>query len=301
VFDEPRSPSHLPRPRRDLHFRRTADRLHLSQSAVSQQIAALEADLGVALFERIGRRVYLTPAGQVLASEVPKVLASVERAREAVVVLGKGDAGRLRIGASTTPGIYLLPDVLGRFRAAMPRVDLAFRIANSAAIEAAVIANELDLAVIGEEKHHDELFEVSLGKDVVVAVAAPGLIGRTRRLSPAHLERYAVLAREPGSATRAHVDQELARLGVQLQAAFELPSPEAQVRAAAAGLGIAFVSRHAARHDLAARRLVELRIAGLTLVRPISAAYHRDKQVTPAMKELMRLLRERLRARPSSG
>jgi DNA-binding transcriptional LysR family regulator len=296
-----RSPMHLDRLRtfrllsETLHFRRTAEALHLSQSAVSQQVAALEADLRVTLFERIGRRVYLTAAGQVLAAESSKVLASIDRAREAVAAVGAGDRGRLRIGASTTPGIYLVPEVLGRFRAALPAVELQFRIANSAAIEAALVANDLDLGVIGEEKKQDDLFHVVLGQDQVVAVAAPSLIGRMRSLSPKDLARLPVLAREAGSATQGHVDQALAELGIRVSPAFELPSPEAQLRAAAAGLGVAFVSRHAAATELSARRLVQLPVRGLKIVRPLIAAYHRDKRFTPAMKELVRLLQARLR------
>src|SRR5690242_7942421 len=148
-----------------LHFRHAAERLGITQSAVSQQIAALEKELGAALFERIGRRVFLTPAGTVLEGEAVKVLAAASRAREAVGAVSKGDAGRLRVGASTTPGIYLLPEVLGRFRADFPRVELDFRIANSSRIEAMAVANEFDLGVCGFKPTHEELFEVELGED----------------------------------------------------------------------------------------------------------------------------------------
>jgi DNA-binding transcriptional LysR family regulator len=92
-----------------LHFRKTADKLHISQSAVSQQISALETELGVMLVERIGRRTFLTPAGQVLVDEAGKVLAAVDRATEAVRAFGAGETDRLRLGASTTPGVYIVP------------------------------------------------------------------------------------------------------------------------------------------------------------------------------------------------
>src|SRR5678810_1425810 len=95
-----------------LHMRRTAARLHLSQSAVSQQISTLEDEIGVMLFERIGRRIFLTPAGRALAEESGKLLAAVERALEGVRSFGTGESGRLRLGASTTPGVYLMPEVL---------------------------------------------------------------------------------------------------------------------------------------------------------------------------------------------
>lgn len=273
-----------------LHFRKTAEKLNVSQSAVSQQISALEAEVGVPLVERIGRRTFLTPAGKVLAEEAGKVLAAVDRAEMAVRAFGTGDTDRLRLGASTTPGVYIVPAALGAFRTALPRVELSLRIANSAEIEHALVTNDLDLGVVGEEITRAELFQVPIGQDEIIAVASPALRLR-KRLRPKDLENVPLVAREPGSATRHHVATELARIGVKPKIALELPSPEAQVRAAAAGLGVAFVSRHVAASDLAAKRLRAIRIDGLRLVRPITAAYHRDKRVSPAMEQLITLLR----------
>jgi DNA-binding transcriptional LysR family regulator len=277
-----------------LHFRRAAEKLNLSQSAVSQQIAALEREVGAPLFERIGRRVYLTPAGKVLAEEAVKVISALERAREAVASLGKGDAGRLRIGASTTPGVYLVPEVLGQFRTQMPLVELELRIGNSSAIEAALVANEVDLGVLGGHVTHGELFEVALGPDRIVAVASPALVGKTRRIGAADLARWPLLCRETGSATRQAVEESLEKQGVRLRPAFELPSPEALLRAAMAGLGATFVSRRAAAPEIKAKRLVELEVEGVRIERPLHAAHHRDKRVTPAMREMIALLRNRL-------
>ena len=277
-----------------LHFRHAAERLGITQSAVSQQIASLEKDLGAPLFERIGRRVYLTPAGEVLKREAAKVLSTVSRAREAVGAVSKGDAGRLRVGASTTPGIYLLPEVLGRFRADFPLVELDFRIANSSRVEALAVANEFDLGVCGFRPTHEELFEVELGEDRIIPVAAPTLIGKTRRIRPGDLARWPLVARERGSATRSVVERSLAGLGVELVPAFELPSPEAIVRAAEAGLGYAFVSARSASEAIETGRLVEIRVQELDIRRGLFAVYHRDKQVTRPMQEIMDLLRARL-------
>jgi DNA-binding transcriptional LysR family regulator len=273
-----------------LHFRKTAEVLHISQSAVSQQISALEDELGVLLVERIGRRTFLTPAGKVLADEAGRVLAAVERAGEAVRAFGAGETDRLRLGASTTPGVYIVPAALGAFRAALPLVELSLKIANSADVQLALVHNDLDLGVVGEEIAHEELFQVVIGDDEIIAVAAPALAEK-KRLRASDLEKLPMLAREAGSATRRYVDAGLDQIGVTPRVAFELPSPEAQVRAAAAGLGIAFVSRHVAAGDLAGKRLVPIRVEGLRLVRPITAAYHRDKRVSPAMQQLITLLR----------
>lgn len=273
-----------------LHFRRTADKLHISQSAVSQQISALEEELGVLLVERIGRRTFLTPAGKVLVDEAGKVLAAAERAAEVVRGYGAGDVDRVRLGASTTPGVYIVPAALGAFRATLPLVELSFEIANSAEIEQRLVNNDLDLGIVGEEINHDELFQLTIADDEIIAVASPKLVGR-KRLRSSDLDKLPLLARESGSATRRYVDAGLDQIDAKPKVAFELPSPEAQVRAAAAGLGLAFVSRHVAAGDLAAKRVIAVRIEGMRLVRPITAAYHRDKRVSPAMQQLIALVR----------
>jgi DNA-binding transcriptional LysR family regulator len=126
-----------------LHFQRAAEELGITRFAVSQQIAALEKDLGVALFERIGRRVFLTPAGQVLAQEAVKVLSTVSRARDAVGAVAKGGAGRLRVGASTS-----CREVLGRLRSDFPLVELDFRIAQGVRERSLEVAKA---AVVGAE------------------------------------------------------------------------------------------------------------------------------------------------------
>jgi len=282
-----------------LHFRRTAESLRLSPSAVSQQISGLEAELGVLLVERIGRRVFLTPAGRALADDATRILAAVDRATESVRAFGAGTVGPVRLGASTTPGVYIVPAVLGALRVSLPDVQVAFQIENSAAIERALIENDLDLGIVGEAIEHDELFQVVLAQDVIVGVTRATAKRHPRgrqRLRLADLGRMPLIAREAGSATQSYVDAALARAGVKPVTAFALPSPDAQVRAAAAGLGVAFVSRRVAANDLAAGRLVELAIDGLRLVRPITAAYHRDKRVTAAMRQLIDLTKQHARS-----
>jgi DNA-binding transcriptional LysR family regulator len=283
-----------------LHVRRTAARLHLSQSAVSQQISTLEDELGVMLLERIGRRVFLTPAGRALADEASKILAAVDRAREFVRTYGSGESGGLRLGASTTPGVYLVPEVLGRFRSALPHVSVTLKIANSADIEQALVENDLDIGIIGEDITQEELFQVAIGDDLIVGVIAPALVegakSKTRRRQPtrvrvADLSKFPILAREAGSATQRYVERGLDHVGFRATPAFEFPSPEAQVRAAIAGLGLAFVSRRVAADALAAGSVVELAVRRLRMIRPITAAYHRDKHVSAAMRQLIDLAR----------
>src|SRR5688572_30586814 len=111
-----------------LNYTHAARELLLSQPAVSRQIRQLERDLGVQLFEQLGKRLYLTDAGKTLLREASRLLGNLDRVREAMVAHQEAHHGALRLGASTTPGIYLLPPVLGQFHRSHPEVEISYRV-----------------------------------------------------------------------------------------------------------------------------------------------------------------------------
>jgi len=126
-------------------FRRAADALHLSQPSLSQHVAELERELGVKVFDRLRRTVELTEAGRVLEDHVQRLFATLDSARKAIDDLSGLQRGSLVVGASTTPGIYVVPGMLAGFRARYPGIHLSLQIANSAVIEQRVRTNEVDL------------------------------------------------------------------------------------------------------------------------------------------------------------
>jgi DNA-binding transcriptional LysR family regulator len=134
---------------REGSFSRAAARIHLSQPTLSGHVQELERELGARLFHRSGRRVTLTEAGRVFAPHASHIVAAAEDARHAVGDLGGLTQGTLLVGASTTPGIYVLPRVVAAFQHRHPGVALTLTIANSRIIEERVRADELDLAVVG--------------------------------------------------------------------------------------------------------------------------------------------------------
>src|SRR5712691_11344374 len=139
------------------HFARAASACNLSQPAVSHQIAQLEADVGAKLFNRAPRRVSLTVAAEVMLEEARRVLASVDRARERMQEVASGAVGRIRLGATSTPGLYLLPSLLAEYRATFPAYDLQFQVASADEIGERVIRNDLDMAVIAGRPATSEL------------------------------------------------------------------------------------------------------------------------------------------------
>src|SRR5437773_12396887 len=130
-------------------FRAAAEAMHLSQPALSQHVAEMERELGTRLFDRLGRKVALTEAGRVLEEHAHRLFASLASAREAVADLSGLKRGSLVLGASTTPGIYVLPGMIAAFQGKYPGVALSLRIGNSALIEEQIRGNELDLGVVG--------------------------------------------------------------------------------------------------------------------------------------------------------
>src|SRR5881628_684081 len=155
------------------HFARAANACNVSQPAVSHQIAQLEAEIGAKLLNRTPRRVSLTVAGEVMLEEARRVLAAVDRARERMHEVTSGAVGRIRLGATATPGLYLLPAVLTEYRAAHPTFDLQFQIASLDEIAQRVIRNDLDMAVIAGRAPATELRTKILAHDELVAIAAP--------------------------------------------------------------------------------------------------------------------------------
>src|SRR2546426_8460079 len=185
-------------------FRRAGEGLHLSQPALSQHVRELEAELGARLFDRLARSVALTDAGHVLAEHAARVFATLADARQAIHDLMGLERGSLTIGASTTPGIYVLPQVLGQFRQRYPGIELTLRLGNSESIERMIRANELDLGLVGGHRlaPGEECLTAGLS-DELVLVVPPGHGWASRpEIAPERLGDEALLMREVGSATR---------------------------------------------------------------------------------------------------
>src|SRR5467141_3215060 len=240
-------------------FRAAAEAMHLSQPALSQHVAEVERELGTRLFDRLGRKVALTEAGRVLEEHAHRLFASLASAREAVADLSGLRRGSLVLGASTTPGIYVLPGVIAAFQKTYPGVALSLRIANSALIEEQIRGHPLRLG--------EDCVAAGLLDELVLIVPPSHPWARRREIQPSQLEGERLLVREEGSATRQVTERALQRAGGHIKASMELGHTEAIKQAVMAGLGVAFVSRHSIRGELAAGQLHALRLRGLRIRR----------------------------------
>src|SRR6516165_7314566 len=272
---------------------RGAERLDISQPAVSKQVQELEHALGVHLFDRIGRRVHLSHAGEILAEYAARLFAVAQEAEHAMVDARAAGRGRLAIGASTTIGTYLLPAVQAEFWRRHPRVELLVQIENTEQVHRRLAGHELDLGLTEGLVEEEELAAEVFHRDELVMIAAPGhrLAGQPRVPLSAVREEPFVL-REPGSGTRAVEERVLARLKLPTRAAMALGSTEAIKRVVAEGVGLAIVSRLAVRAECAAGTLAVLPVAGLRIERPYYLVRRTGRRDGPAMQALCGLLRE---------
>ena len=275
-------------------FRRAAERAHLSQPALSQHVGELERGLGARLFDRRGRAVALTEAGRILEDHALRVFAALAGAREAIADLAGGGRGSLVVGASTTPGLYLVPAIMAAFERQHPGVSVDLRIANSRAIEEQVRADELDLGVVGGHgiEPREECLAAGMRDELVLIVAPGHAWARRGRLPPAALARERLLVREDGSATRQVTERALQHAGVKIGRVLVLGHTEAIKQAVMAGLGVAFVSIHAVQGELETRRLERVRLRGLEIHRHFHVIHNEARTLTVRARAFIAAVQE---------
>lgn len=274
---------------RHRNLTRAAEELFVTQPAVSRRIARLERALGVPLLERLGKTIHPTDAGDALAREASALIGSMERLAEAVRTRRSGDRGRIRVGASTTPGLYLLPAVLLRYRERHPDVEVQYSIENSVRIEERLVRNDLDIGFVGASLTRPAVTtRPILADEIVVYASADHALARRHTIAPRDLEGEVWITREPGSATRGLVDAWLRRNRVRLGRTIEIGCPEAAKVLVRSGLGIAYMSRLGLEGE-GGVGLSRLRVRGLGLTRPVFLALHGGKRLSSAMQSFLEL------------
>jgi molybdate transport repressor ModE-like protein len=235
----------------------------IGQPSASEHLRLLEAAAGQRLVERNGRGSRLTEAGRVLAAHASQALASLAAGEEELHSLAGLESGRIHIGASTTPGVYLLPDTLGCFKRDHPNVSVEVEIASTGEIVERLLAGRIQLALVGETSVDDRLELEPFLADEIVGIAKPGVLGvNGGKVEPAALAAETLLVREPSSSTRQVAERALRAAHVEPARIWELGSAEAIKRAAREGLGVAFLSRYAVAEEVERGELESFRLAG---------------------------------------
>ncbi|MDR1775282.1 MAG: LysR family transcriptional regulator [Actinomycetes bacterium] len=258
-------------------FSRAAHKLSLSQPAITMQVRALEDELGAALLERKYRKVDLTDAGALLLPRAKEMLAIEEKAIDELTELSGGVRGSLRVAASTTPGDYIIPPLLGRFVEQYPDVGVAIEVASTQETVAALDAGEADVGVCGARITGRKVDYEECGHDELVPIAPAGHpLTECKKLTVKALVGERWVMRNAESGTQRSVKRILDAAGVDmntLQAMVELDTGEGVVAAVEGGLGIAVVSRYVADKALQLGTVAELQLTGRPWKRPFWLAF----------------------------
>ncbi|MFY0398842.1 LysR family transcriptional regulator [Brevundimonas naejangsanensis] len=272
-----------------LHMTRAAEALHLTQSAVSAAVQALETRHGTRLFDRVGRGLALNAAGTAFLPEARAVLARAEAAERLLDELAGLKRGSVRLFASQTIAAYWLPPRMAAFAQSHPGVELHLSIGNTHRVVEAVLGGEAELGLIEGAEDAPRLERTRIGADRLIVVAAPDhpLAGREAALTAADLKALDWALREPGSGTRSEFEAALPRgiAAFDLKTALVLPSNEAILTAVAAGGGaggglVTAISELAARPLIEAGRLVRLPLD--LPERPFYRLRHRERGASRA-------------------
>ena len=284
------------------NFTRAAETLHVSQSTLSQHVLELERELGVRLFDRLARAVTLTEGGRLLEEHAAHITTTVANARRAIDELKGLERGSLVIGASTTPGIYLLPGVVAAFKRRYPGIDVSLQIGNSQVIEERIRADAVDLGVVGGHilGAREKCVAAGLLDELLLIVAPRHPWAKRREVATRELSGMPLLMREQGSATRLVTERTLRQAGVKFTTAMELDHIEAIKQAVMVGLGVAFVSMYAVRGEITTRRLCGLRLKGVRVRRHFHVIHNEARTLTASGRAFMELL-EGHRGRGSSA
>jgi len=285
---------------RQRSFTRAAEALYLTQPTVSQQVQALERQIGVRLFERLAKEVYLTEAGKVLYPKAVSLLSSAQEAEQAVREAAGISAGKLELGVGVTLATYVLPEILRRFKMTYnttPNGTVKFDIAlgNTEALAQKLLKNEVDLALVGTPLESHPLLEVHpFLEDKLILIVSPSDVwaveGRTST-ELTELGNRTLLIRERGSALQAFAEQMLDDSHAHPENFLVMANLEAIKRSVEIGLGAAIVPALSVQRELESNRLHVMDIEGAKVGRTFVYAHHKDKELSRPARAFLELVK----------
>ncbi|HDR14719.1 MAG TPA: LysR family transcriptional regulator [Desulfobacteraceae bacterium] len=278
-------------------FSKAARSVGLAQASVSEKVANLEERMGVKLLDRLGRQVTPTRAGDLLYAHAGRLLEMKKLAcLELQDFMGLIE-GEVYAGASTIPGEYILPGLLGELRSRNPGINLNLSIAGSDEIIRRVLEGRIEFGVIGSTPSDANLEAVNLWKDELVVVARPGhRLAESAEISPSEFSKEPFIFREAGSGTLKTIREHFERSGLpkleSLQPAARLGSSTAVKEAIKAGAGISILSFYAVKTEVEAGLLAVSRIVGLSMTRHFMLVHDKRRTVSPLCNSVIQFLEE---------
>lgn len=277
---------------RHLNYTRAAAELFLTQPAVSMQVRQLEDQLGTPLFEQLGKRLHLTPAGREVLTYARGITQQLEELEGVLNRLKGLGGGRLRIAVATTAN-YFIPALLGTYSRRYPDVTVSLDITNRETLLRSLSENTVDLVIMGRPPDDIDVEAHRFLDNPLVIVAPPSHpLAAARRIPLDRLQDEVFLVREQGSGTRIAMERFFAERGMHLRTGMEVGSNEAIKQSVQAGLGLGLLARTTIEQELALQRLVELDVAEFPIMRHWYVVHRRGKRLSPAADTFERFVME---------
>ena len=265
-----------------LNYSRAAEELYLSQPAVSMQIKQLEVNIGLPLFEQMGKKIFLTEAGRELfhySRSIAQQLAEVEAVFDEMKGLGKG---RLTLSVVNTAN-YFTPRLLAKFCKLHPGISVTLQVANRNAVLKQLADNSTDLAIMGQPPDGLDISAEPFMDNPLVVIAAPDHpFARLKRVKFSRLAQETFLSREPGSGTRSAMERVFSEHGIQPCIGMEMETNEAIKQAVQAGMGLGILSLHSIELELETKRLAVVNVEHFPLLRHWFVAHRSSKRLSSA-------------------
>lgn len=270
-----------------------ANSLFMTQPAVSQTIKDLETEYGVSFFDRIGKKLYLTHDGDIFLSYARRILNLCDECSKEIMSSKDLKTGQLRIGASTTIGIYILTDIIGKYTKENKGIDVSITIENTNNIVNLILENKIDFAYVEGPVHSDEIIvEDFCDDELVVITSVEHPFAKQKSIDIKSLEKEKIIMREKGSGTREVFESLLMSNNITIGKSLELGNTEAIKKAVEAGLGISCISSRAVQREAEYGKFAIIKLNDVKILRKLSVIYHEDKNLSELFKSFMQYSRE---------
>lgn len=271
-------------------FTRASEVLFLTQPGISKHIKLLEDYYGTRLFDRLGKKVTLTQAGEILYETTREIFTSIDEAQIKIDDMEGLLTGQLNVGASFTIGIYIVPGFLAKFSHQYPNVRISLDISLSQQVEKKVKDNRLDVGFVGSPPADERLIsDKILTDELLVVIPSNHKWSNRKNIQPEELIEQPFILSSRGSGTRQIIQDRLAKKGVVLKNRIQFGNTEAVKKAVESGIGISILSRYVVSRELEAGTVKTIRLSGTNLKRGIFLIYHKDKYLPNIVKSFMRL------------
>jgi len=268
-------------------FSKASEALHLTQPTISNHIKALEDEFACKLFDRMGRTIIPTKEAEVLYGKSTEIIEKADALKEALGQLKKETTGKLVIGASTIPGVYLMPRIMTEFQKKYPAISFQILIADSGGIIDSISKHELLLGIVGAKLGNDQIDYTPFVEDELIVVSAP-LKTEKSSMTLRELVALPMVFREEGSGTRREVEKFLESKGISfnhMKIAGIFGSTDAVKQAVKAGLGVSILSKFSVADELEHKLLVEIRLTDIHMKRNFYIVTHK-KRTLPRLYDL---------------